>query len=102
MEVDSSSIFRQRTYYGKPQEEVEQAQKRSNTSDRATGQRRQRFNNIVQNASQEQDPSYADVAEAAVTQTEEDSEAGFESDSVNFLGNAPGCHSSSGSWVGGQ
>jgi len=44
MEIDSSSKFRQRTEYSKRQSNDTNAAKRRNSSDRATGPRRQRLN----------------------------------------------------------
>jgi len=70
-----------------------QAFKRTNTSDRATGQRRQRVNHTTQ--SQECGAEgYAAAARNAEAQIADDSDG--DSDALNFLGVSPCCPSSGG------
>lgn len=98
MEVDSSSKFRQRTEYNKNNPNEFNASKRRNSSDRWTGQRRQRIDNVVQEISKTKDPKpkdpkqeYEKAAKAAVEEIESDNEYVPSDDSLNFLGDAPGC-----------
>jgi len=100
MEVDSSSKFRHRTNFSKPQNNAEQAQKRPNSSDRMTGPRRQKLHNVVQSAPNAEAPRYENAAEAAVIEIEEDAQSLGDDDSLNFLGNDPDCRISNDSWVG--
>lgn len=97
MEVDpSTSKFRQETNWGKPQNNNNQ--KRQNSSQRYSGQRRQRINNI--NQSHEQDEAgYSATAEAEVANFEEGNDSDELKDLLHFLGSAPDCRSSSDSWL---
>lgn len=99
MEVDSSSKFRQRTEYNQNQPNESNATKRRNSSERQTGPRRQRLNNIVQTDSEEQKVAYEKAAKAAVEEIDSEEEYD-QADSVHFLGNTPGYRSSNDGWLG--
>lgn len=108
MEVDSSSKFRQRTEYNTNKPNESNASKRRNSSDRSTGPRRQRLNNVVQetpktNDSKTKDPKqeYEKAAKAAVDEIDSDNEYAPSDDSLNFLGGAPSCRSLNDGWLGG-
>jgi len=99
MEVDPSTArFRQETSWGKPQSNNNY--KRQNSSQRQSGQRRQRVNNIAQ--PQQEATDYATTAEAEVATIEEDSDSAELNDLLHFLGSVPDCRSSSDSWLANQ
>jgi len=99
MEVDPSTArFRQETRWGKPQSNNNY--KRQNSSQRQSGQRRQRVNNIAQ--PQQEATDYATTAEAEVATIEEDSDSAELNDLLHFLGSVPDCRSSSDSWLANQ
>lgn len=102
MEVDSSSKFRQRTNFDKSQTNDQYAQKRRNSSQRVTGPRRQRINNVVQapKTSKKQEAEYEKAATAAVNDTDDENESTYNDDSLNFFGNAPSCRLSNANWLG--
>jgi len=105
MDVDHSmSKFRQPTSFQKAQgsgrvnQNQGQAMKRSNTSERVSGQRRQRVDHV--SAETDQDTTYSGKAEENVAEIEDGSDneyeydsANFLFDSVNFLGQSPCCRS---------
>ncbi|KAH8380865.1 hypothetical protein KR093_010921, partial [Drosophila rubida] len=85
MEVDPSmSNFRQPTSWGKTQNATgfSETQKRQNTSERVSGQRRQRINNITQSTNYGQ--QYAETAEAAALEIENDVDSNDGNDTLNF------------------
>lgn len=100
MEVDSSSRFRQKTDYSKRQANESNAPKHKNSSDRSTGQKRQRVNNVVQTDSKEAVTEYDKAAKEAVEELDSENEYAPGDDSVNFLGNTPGFRTSNGGWLG--
>lgn len=106
MEVDSSSKFRQQTNWnpqkGDPNSDNNRNQKRSNNSEQMTGQRRQRVNNISQQAQPEDSQKYQEAATAAVASIDDDSDSGNEAGSLNFLEDTPGCRLSKSNWLGGN
>lgn len=103
MEVDSSSKFRQQTNWnpqkGDPNSDNNRNQKRSNNSEQMTGQRRQRVNNISQQAQPEDSQKYQEAATAAVASIDDDSDSGNEAGSLNFLEDTPGCRLSKSNWL---
>jgi len=99
MEIDSSSKFKQRTEYSKRKSNDSNAAKRRNSSDRATGPRRQRLNYVVQEDSKEDKANYEKAAKEEVEEIESDNEFAPDDDSVHFLGNTPGCRSSCDGWL---
>lgn len=101
MEVDPSvSKFRQPTNWRQPNNATHgETQKRQNTSERISGQRRQRVNNVSQQAGSKEEQEYASTAEAATNDIDEESDSSEINDSLNFLGNAPSCRSSSDNWM---
>lgn len=102
MDVDpSTSKFRQPTNWGKPQGHVAQgeAQKRHNTSERTSGFRRQKVNNITQETLSQEENEYDGIAETACVEIDEESDTPGDSDLLNFLGNSPNCRSSSDNWL---
>lgn len=99
MDVDAStSRFRQSTAYQKPQgsgrhnSNYGHAGKRPANSDRASGQGRQRVDNIAAHEDKSQ-TDYNSAAREAVAEAEDAEEGGYESDSLNFLGGGPCYHS---------
>jgi len=107
MEVDASSRFRQRTEYIRNNPNGPNTYKRRNSSDRSTGPRRQRINNVVRENPKPQDPNakdpkqeYENAAKAAVEDIDSDNKYAPSDDSLNFLGNAPGCRSLNVGWLG--
>lgn len=102
MDVDPSmSKYRQQTAYQKSQESARvnpqqgQTNKRSNTSDRMTGQRRQRIDHISTNGA-DKEGSYNVVASKEVEEIDTDSECegdslNFLDSGLNFLGRSPCC-----------
>ncbi|TDG38751.1 hypothetical protein AWZ03_014827 [Drosophila navojoa] len=106
MDVDASTTkFRQQTQYSKDHAEnsqVESArgQKRPNSSERVSGQRRQRLHTTVQHNHDNDDHSYNKTASREVAEVDDDSDSATGDDSINFLGNAPGYRSSNGCWQG--
>lgn len=76
MDIDpSSSKFRQQTHHT-PQKDYRQAFKRQNTSERRSGQQRQRINHLAQNKEGNSDDEYRSRAESEALE-------------VNFLGLIP-------------
>ncbi|EDW53853.1 GM16872 [Drosophila sechellia] len=97
MEIDPSTAkSRQETNWGKPQSNSNN--KRRNSSQRYSGQRRQRVNNITQSHEQEES-GYSVTAEAEVASIEEGNDSDELKDLLHFLGNAPDCRSSNDSWL---
>lgn len=106
MKVDSSSRFRQRTEHNNNHPNESNASKRRNSSDRSTGSRRQRINNVVHETSKPKDPKpkdpkqeYEKAAKAAVEEIASDNEYAPSDDSLNFLGDAPGWRSLNDGWM---
>jgi len=102
MDFDSSSRFRQRTVHNKNHPNESNASKRRNSSERSTGPRRQRLINVVQEAPKQKDPKeeYEKAAKAALEEIDSENEYAPSDDSLNFLGNAPGCRSLNNGWLG--
>jgi len=81
MEVYASSRFRQRTEYNRNNQNGPNTYKGRNSSDRSTGPRRQRINNVVQENPKPKDPNakdpkqeYENAAKAAVEDIDSDNE----------------------------
>jgi len=72
-----------------------QAYKRTATSGRLSGQRRQKVNHTAHEPDQDSG-SYASSAAAAEQQIADDNGSGYDSDTLNFLGEAPCCPTSVG------
>jgi len=97
----SVSKFRQPTSWGRQPSNAThgETQKRQNTSERISGQRRQRVNNVSQQVGSREEQEYASTAEAAANDIDEESDSPGIDDSLNFLGNVPSCRSSSDNWM---
>ena len=100
MEVDSSFKFKQRTEYSKPQQNESNAPKRRNSSDRSTGPRCQRLNNVVQEDSNQYKAEYENAAKDAVEEIDSENEGAPGDASIHFLGNAPGYRTLNDGWLG--
>lgn len=101
MEVDQSTAkFRHMIPQNRPKTaafEPSVAKKKQNESERISGQRRQRVNNV---AHQPEDPnkSYAVVAEQKMSAIDNE-QSDSEDEQLNCLWDGPNCRSHSGSWV---
>jgi len=97
MEIDpSTSKFRQETSWGKPQNNSNH--KRQNSSQRYSGQRRQRVNNTTHSHEQEE-AWYSATAETEVASIEEGNDSDELKDLLHFLGSAPDCRSPNDIWL---
>jgi len=78
------------------------ASKRRNSSERLTGPRRQRLNNVLQVAPKQKETKeeYEKAAKAAVEEIDSENEYAPSGDALNFLGDAPGCRSLNDGWLG--
>lgn len=102
MDVDPSmSKLRQQTNWGKPQGYSTQdgARKRHNTSERTSGYRRQKINNITQRAPTQDEKEYEEMAETARAEIDDESGEPEDNDLLNFLEIVPDCRSSSVNWL---
>lgn len=102
MEVDQSTAkFRHVIPQNRPQTgayEPSVAKKRQNESERISGQRRQRVNNVARQPAEDPNKSYAVVAERKMTAIDNE-QSDSEDEQLNFLGDGPNCRLYSGSWL---
>jgi len=104
MDIDPSySKFRNPTNFrqgNNTQYQNLQAPKRPNSSERMTGQRRQRVNHVEQTANAEETQDYENAATAALSAIDDDSVSFDGNDLVNFLEEGLACPSLSEGWRG--